>query len=25
MTVRGAGTPFHQQVERLRGRLVGQA
>ena len=25
MTVRGAGTPFHQQVERLRGRLVGKA
>ena len=25
MTVRGAGTPFPQQVEKLRGRLVGQA
>ncbi len=25
MTVRGAGTPFHQQVEKLRGRLVGKA
>jgi phosphonopyruvate decarboxylase len=25
MTVRGAGTPFHQQVERLRGRLVRKA
>ncbi len=25
MTVRGAGTPFPQQVERLRGRLVGKA
>ena len=25
MTVRGAGTPFPQQVEKLRGRLVGKA
>jgi sulfopyruvate decarboxylase subunit beta len=25
MTVRGAGTPFPQQVEKLRGRLVGRA
>ena len=23
MTVRGAGTPFHQQVDKLRGRLQG--
>jgi phosphonopyruvate decarboxylase len=25
MTVRGAGTPFHQQVEKLRGKLAGAA
>jgi hypothetical protein len=25
MTVRGAGTPFPQQVEKLRDRLVGKA
>ena len=25
MTVRGAGTPFPQQVEKLRGKLVGKA
>ena len=25
MTVRGAGTPFHQQVDKLRSKLAGTA